>query len=93
MIKPKTLEDFVGRISDALPAGLDVLREDLDKNLRAAVSAAVARANLVTREEFDVQTGVLARTREKLEALEVRVQELERQVLNQIDNDSAEASP
>ncbi len=80
MINPKTLEHLVGRIGDALPPGLGVLREDLEKNLRATVSAAIARANLVAREEFDVQAGVLARTREKLEALEVRVAELEQQI-------------
>lgn len=50
---------------------------DLEKNFRGMLSAAFARMDLVTREEYDVQVQVLARAREKLAALEARVQELE----------------
>ncbi|MFA7267852.1 MAG: accessory factor UbiK family protein [Sterolibacterium sp.] len=50
---------------------------DIEKNLRALLSSAFARLDLVTREEFDIQTVVLARTREKLGALEARVAALE----------------
>ena len=78
MIDPKTLDTLVGRIVDGMPAGLGRVRDDLRGNLRAAVSAALARMDLVTREEFDVQAAVLARTRAKLEALEATVAELER---------------
>ena len=51
--------------------------KDLDKNLRALMTSAFARMDLVTREEFDIQAAVLARTREKLAALEVLVAKLE----------------
>ena len=51
---------------------------DVQKNLKAALTQAFARMDLVTREEFDVQSQVLARTREKLTQLEARVTELER---------------
>lgn len=78
MIDPKTLDTLVGRIVDGMPAGFGRVRDDVRNNLRAAVSAALARMDLVTREEFDVQAAVLARTRAKLEALEARVGELER---------------
>ena len=78
MIDPKTLDTLVARIVDGLPAGFGQVRDDLRHNLNAAVSAALARMDLVTREEFDVQAAVLARTRAKLEALEAQVAELER---------------
>lgn len=77
MIDPKTLDTLVGRIAENLPAGLGQVREDLRNNLHAAVSAALARMDLVSRDEFDVQSAVLARTREKLTALEAKVAELE----------------
>ena len=50
---------------------------DLEKNFRGMLSAAFARMDLVTREEYDVQVQVLARAREKLAQLEARVRELE----------------
>jgi BMFP domain-containing protein YqiC len=51
--------------------------KDLEKNMRGMLSSAFARVDLVTREEYDVQVQVLARTREKLAALEARLAELE----------------
>ena len=53
------------------------MREDAEKNIRAAMSSTFNKLDLVTREEFEVQSQVLLRTREKLEALEKRVEELE----------------
>lgn len=77
MINPRSLDEITHRILDALPEGLDRLHEDVQRNVRAAVAAALSRMDVVSREEFDVQSAVLARTREKLEALEQRVRELE----------------
>lgn len=77
MIDPKTLDTLVSRIAEGLPAGFGKVQEDLRNNLHAAVSAALARMELVSREEFDVQAAVLARTREKLTALEHKVANLE----------------
>ncbi len=77
MIDPKTLDALVTRIAEGLPTGFGQVHEDLRNNLHAAVSAALARMDLVSREEFDVQSAVLARTREKLTALEAKVAELE----------------
>ena len=54
--------------------------KDLDKNLRALMSGAFARMDLVTREEFDIQKAVLSRTREKIAELERRLVELEKHV-------------
>ena len=71
------IDETVKRISDAMPAGARRLQEDFEKNVRAALSAAFARLDLVSREEFDVQRGVLQRSRERIEALERRIAELE----------------
>jgi BMFP domain-containing protein YqiC len=74
MLNPKLLDEMSARVSSLLaatPAG------EIEKNLRAALAGAFAKLDLVTREEFDVQREVLARTRAKLEALEARAAELE----------------
>ena len=55
---------------------------EISQNVKAALAASFSRLDLVTREDFDVQAQVLARTREKLAALEARVAELERQTGN-----------
>ncbi|MGH8583199.1 MAG: accessory factor UbiK family protein [Gammaproteobacteria bacterium] len=71
------LEEIVQRLGKLLPDGSAVLKEDVKKNIKAVVSSALARMDLVTREEFDVQAAVLARSRARLEALERQVQALE----------------
>nr|WP_320167373.1 accessory factor UbiK family protein [uncultured Methylophaga sp.] len=77
MIDTKKIEEVVQSISKALPPGLVQMQEDAEKNIRSALTATFTKLDLVTREEFDVQGQVLLRTREKLEALERRVAELE----------------
>lgn len=77
MLDTKKIEEVIQTISDTIPSGLAGLQADVEKNVRAAMSATFAKLDLVTREEFDVQTQVLHRTREKLAALEKRVTELE----------------
>lgn len=81
MFDPKILDDLSRRLSDSLPVGLRIMGDDVDKNLRATIQSALNRLDLVTREEFDVQVAVLARTRALLTALESRVAELETQLL------------
>ncbi|SDX78931.1 hypothetical protein SAMN05421644_11348 [Allochromatium warmingii] len=78
MLDPKQFDDLWQRFSTAMPKGLQVLQDDVNRNMRASLEAGLARLDLVTREEFDVQAAVLARTREKLAALEARLAELER---------------
>ncbi len=77
MIDPKILDELSRRIAGGIPPGLQMLQEDLRKNVRAALEAGLSHLDLVTREEFDIQTAVLARTREKLEQLERKLDELE----------------
>ena len=81
MFDPKILDDLSKRLGEALPDGLRVVREDIDKNVRAVVQGTLAKLDLVTREEFDVQVAVLARSRALLDALAERVAELEKQLL------------
>lgn len=71
------IDELARRLADSLPGGLKALREDAEQNFRAVLQAGLARLDLVTREEFDVQAAVLRRTREKLEALEQRLAQLE----------------
>ncbi len=71
------IDELTSQLRDVLPEGLATAREDIDDILRASITAALSRMDLVSREEFDVQAAVLARTREKLEALTSRLQELE----------------
>ena len=80
MIDPKYLDDLARKVAGSMPAGLQVLKHDFERNLRAALEAGMARMDLVTREEFDVQSAVLARTREKLQRLEAAVADLEARV-------------
>ena len=70
------LLDEISRRVDEMIANTPV--EDVQKNLRALMSAWFSRLDLVTRDEFDVQQSVLLRTREKLSMMEARVAELER---------------
>jgi BMFP domain-containing protein YqiC len=75
MLQNRVFEEMSGKISALLaqsPA------KDLEKNLRALLSATFAKLDLVTREEFDVQATLLARAREKIGELELRVAELEK---------------
>ena len=82
MIDPKLLDDLAKRMAGSVPTGLQILQEDLQKNFRSTLEAGLSHLDLVTREEFDVQSAVLARTREKLEKLEHTVAALE-QALSQ----------
>jgi BMFP domain-containing protein YqiC len=75
---PRFIDDLARRLSAAVPQGLSEMRRDLEDNFKAVLQSALARLDLVTRQEFDVQAGVLRRTREKLEALEAKIGELER---------------
>ena len=73
-----SISDLASKLADAVPEGLRSMRKDLEENFRSVLAAGLGKLDLVTREEFDVQEAVLARTREKLEALEKRLEEHEK---------------
>lgn len=74
MLNQKLIEEFTAKVSEVLAASP---ARDLEKNIKATLTALFAKLDLVTREEFDVQAQVLARTREKLAELEMRLTRLE----------------
>jgi BMFP domain-containing protein YqiC len=77
MFDAKFIDDLSRQISGSLPSGVKGLQQDIEKNIHTLLQGAFSRLDLVTREEFDAQSQVLLRTREKLERLEKLVSELE----------------
>lgn len=73
-METRFLDELNKKVSDLIAASP---AKDVEKNLRALMSSAFSRLDLVTREEFDIQQEVLGRTREKLQQMEARVAELE----------------
>jgi len=77
MLDPKKIEEFADKFSQSIPPGAKAFQKDIEKSFKDVLQSVVAKMDLVTREEFDVQQKVLARTREKIENLEKIVSELE----------------
>ncbi|MGI9272491.1 MAG: accessory factor UbiK family protein [Woeseiaceae bacterium] len=71
------IEELAKKLVDAVPEGVRSIQSDLEKNFRSVLQSGIGKLELVTREEFEVQEAVLAKTRQKLEALEARLNELE----------------
>lgn len=76
-MRERSIDELARKLADSVPEGLRAMREDLESNFRSVLAAGLNKLDLVTREEFEVQRAVLQRTREKLEALEQRLAELE----------------
>ncbi len=77
MIKPQAVEDVVDKIGALIPKDLKTLREEFHTNAKAVLVASLKKMDLVTREEFDVQKAVLAKTREKLKILEMELNNIQ----------------
>ena len=77
MLNTKSFDDLAAKISAAIEASP---AKDIEKNVKAMLSSGLARLDLVPRSEFDVQAQVLVKTREKLEALEQRLAEIEKRL-------------
>lgn len=75
MLKDKLFDEISAKISDAIAASP---AKDIEKNVRAMMASTFTKLDLVTREEFEIQQEVLAKTREKLTELEARIAELEK---------------
>lgn len=74
---PKMFDEMARKVVENLPPGLREFQQEVEKNVRAAMQSAFSRMDLITREEFDAQAKVLARTRAHLETLEARIAALE----------------
>ena len=72
------IEELAKKLADAVPDGIRTIRSDLEDSFRTVLQTGLNKMDLVTREEFEVQEAVLQRTREKLEALEKRLEEFEK---------------
>ena len=77
MVDRESINDLASKITSLLPENVRQMQQDLEANIHGLVQNALAKMNLVTREEFDVQAALLERTREKLEKLEKLLDELE----------------
>ena len=77
LIDPKKIEQIARQVHESMPKGIREFGDDVEKKIRQTLQAQLVRLDLVSREEFDVQTQVLLRTREKLALLEQRLSELE----------------
>ena len=77
MFDPKKLEQVAKQIHDSMPAPVKELGADVDQKVRQVIQGQLNKLDVVSREEFDIQNQVLIRTRQKLEALEARLAELE----------------
>jgi ubiquinone biosynthesis accessory factor UbiK len=77
---PRLIDDLAQRLAGSVPESLAALRRDLEQNFKGVLAGGLAKLDLVTREEFDVQAAVLKRTRAKLTALEKRLADLEGKV-------------
>ena len=77
MIDPKKIEQIARQVHESMPKGLRKFGDDVEKKVRQVIQSQLTRLDVVSREEFDVQTQVLLRTREKLALLEQRISELE----------------
>ncbi|MBO1520162.1 ubiquinone biosynthesis accessory factor UbiK [Oceanisphaera pacifica] len=80
MLDPKKLEDIAKQIQNSLPSSIKNMGEEAEKRFRTVLQSQLGKLDMVTREEFDVQTKVLLRTREKLNAMEATLAKLEQQL-------------
>lgn len=78
MINAKKIEDIAKQVSDSIPPGLKSMANELEDKTKTVLQRKLSQLDVVSREEFDVQTQVLIKTREKLAALEARLAELEK---------------
>lgn len=78
MIDHRTLDELTDKLLGAMPEGIKLMQRDVEKNLRAVLEAGLSKMNLVTREEFDVQSALLARLQQRIKQLEEHITRLEK---------------
>lgn len=91
-MKNESIDKLARRLADSVPEGLRSMRDDLEQNFRSVLRSGLAKLDLVTREEFEVQEAVLARTRQQHDALEERLKMLEAKLAGQAAG-TASAAP
>jgi len=78
MIDNQTLNELTNKLSDLLPDSIKMMQDDVQKNIRAILESTLSNMHLVSREEFDVQVALLARTQETLRQLEKQLEQLQK---------------
>ncbi|MEI5639865.1 MULTISPECIES: ubiquinone biosynthesis accessory factor UbiK [unclassified Pseudoalteromonas] len=86
MINPAKIEEIAKQISSNMPQGVKNLADTFEARTKQAIQAKLAEMDFVSREEFDIQSKVLIRTREKLTELEQKVAQLEAQLADNASN-------
>jgi ubiquinone biosynthesis accessory factor UbiK len=79
MINKEHIEEFIQQASKLVPDDLSRFKKEIETNLRTTLSASLSKMDLVTREEYDIQTALLQRTRAQLDALQEKLSALEKQ--------------
>jgi ubiquinone biosynthesis accessory factor UbiK len=77
---PRSLDELARKLAESVPPQLRAVKQDLEANFKSVLQSGLAKLDLVTRQEFDVQSGVLHRTREKLGGVEQRLAALEAEI-------------
>jgi BMFP domain-containing protein YqiC len=85
----ESIDQLARRLAESVPQGIHSLREDLEKNFRSVLRAGLGKLDLVTREEFEVQEAVLARTREMFSELEKRLAAVEKKATKKTTKSTA----
>jgi ubiquinone biosynthesis accessory factor UbiK len=80
MFNPQKLEEIAKQVSDAMPEGVKSFGNEIDRKIKQVLQSQLGKLDMVSREEFDVQTHVLLRTREKLNAMEEKFAQLEQKL-------------
>jgi BMFP domain-containing protein YqiC len=76
-MRNESIDRLARRLAESVPEGMRAVRDDLERNFRSVLRTSLAKLDLVTREEFEVQEAVLARTRQQYDAMEARLEALE----------------
>lgn len=77
MINAKKIEEIAKQITDAIPPSVKNVANDIEEKTKTVLQRKLSQLDIVTREEFDVQTQVLIKTREKINELEAKITQLE----------------
>lgn len=80
ILDPKRIEEVAKQLSESLPSGLKQFAGEFEERSKQVLQNQLMKLDLVSREEFEVQQHVLLKTREKLEALQAQVTELEKKL-------------
>jgi len=80
LFNANTLDDLARRLADSVPESVRAFGRDLEGNFKAVLQAQLAKLDLVTRQEFDVQAAILERTSAKLTAMEARLKDMEAKI-------------